>query len=263
MGRRIVKYRIGPGPDFTYLWLPDTEPAPAGANAIIDEQKDSSSEIRHHSGSNGHYWVEGIAFDAPGGAGTVTRKNIYVVPDLTRGVDLMGATLYGDLTKSGDRLLDGQVLIGQVAAVIAADAAAKTVTLRGPIGILRSGSSGGRLDEGYYVSFGVETFVEANQLAEYMVKRVGAPVPVGDNANEDVVLTLDAYPGSPPVPGTAANLAVRFIRSPIELTGGEPIEIGKETFTGSPIPGGRVIRVSYERNQAGAVRVRGHLTVLY
>lgn len=263
MGKRLVKYRVGPPPDWTYIWLPDTDPAPANSDAIVDSMEENRPEIKHEVGSNGHYWVEGIAFDAAGPAGTVTKKNIYTVPDFTRGVDLLGATLYGDLTKSGDRLIDGQVLIGQVAVVIAADAGAKTVTLRSQIGVLKASAMGGKIDEGYYLAFGTETFAEANALAEFMIKRIAAAVPVGDNVNEDVVITLDTFPGGAPTPGTPANLAVRFIRTPIELTGGEPIEIGKETFTGSPIPAGRVIRVAYERNQVTTVRVRGHLSLLY
>jgi hypothetical protein len=263
MSKRLLKYRIGAGPAFTYQWLLDTDPVPAGVNAVVDSVDENKQEIKHDSGSNAHYWMEGISFSAPDPAGTITIKNVYTVPDLTRGIDLMGALIYSGTGKTGDRITYAAVLFGQIAAVIAADAGAKTVTLRGPIGIMRATSKGGRIDEGFYLSFGTEAFVEANALEEFMIRRIGDPTPVGDNVNEDVVMTLDTFPGATPTGGTAANLVVKFVRNPLELTGSEPIKMGEETFNGSPIAAGKVVRVAYERNGTGSTKVRGHLAVLY
>jgi hypothetical protein len=261
MARRLLKYRIGPGPNWTYLWVDAADPIPANADAVIDIVEENASEIKHYAASNGHYRIEGVTFDVP--AATITRKNIYTVPDLTRGVDVMDGLLYPDPANDGDRLVGAKALIGQIAAVISANVGAKTVTLRSLIGILKPSSLGGKIDEGFHLSFGAETFSEIAPLEDFMVKRIGAATPVGDGTNEDVTITLDTFPGVAPAPGAVCNLAVPFIGSPIEFKGGGGIDIGKETTTGRPLPAGRVIQVAYERVAATPGKVCGYLVLLY
>src|SRR3972149_4229713 len=193
MAKRLNRWRYGTAPNYGYIWLEAGESGPDATAQIVEISDPGTIEIEQATVSNGHYWWEGVAFDAPGPAAPVTRKNIYTVPALTRGVDILASVIYSDATKAGDRFIEAKALAGKIGTAIASDSVAKTVTVRSTEGVLRPTALSGKIDEGFYVSFGTEAYSETSPLAEFMIKRIGSPISVGGGV-EDVVLTLDTFP---------------------------------------------------------------------
>jgi hypothetical protein len=223
---------------------------------------ETAIEVRQYVKSNRHYRLYNLVFTAVGGVAAVTRKNFFTSPAYTNGVDILLAAFRVLAVHVGDRILAAKALIGQVGTVIAADSGAKTVTVRSTKGVLAGTVKGGVIDEGHQVSFGAETFSESSPLDEFEIKRIGDPTPVTATV-EDVVLTLFTFPASMPTPGQACNLAVNFVGSPLKLTDMETLELGRETIGGSNLPAGRVMQLTWERNNVADAEVNVRLAIIY
>lgn len=218
--------------------------------------------IRQHNKSNQHYKIAGIAFNAPGPAGTKTRKNVFTAPDYTNGIDVLNCEFFVEPTKAGDKILEAKALVGQVGTLISFDSANNKIVVRSGKGILKNSASGGKIDEGFDISFGVEAYSESTPLPEFKIKRIADPVSVDANY-EDVELTLFTFPETDPTAGQNVNLSINFIDPEIDLQAEDYINIGGQTFAASPLPAGAKIQVLYERNGAASAWVKAKLVYLY
>ena len=236
--------------------------------------------IKQERKTVGHYKMLPINLTVPAAS---TRYADRVVPDYTRGLDWLSSLFDGSgVVETGDEIVCGKLLVGQIAAV-AADAAqdATTVVLAGPATVLKPTTDGGALDEGLFLSFGTEnttaaginaapptatngrTFSNPDQeLREYEIKRIGTPTPIG-GGNVTVAITLFTGLAAAVTAGTAANLVSNAIPEPLMMSAGERLDIGGQAVTSGNMPSGSKIRVGFTNNGAGSKTICGKLIVLY
>lgn len=271
MDRKAVQYRyLKQGevpPNFTYEWRLATDPAPTGTDVtIVDTVSEESVSIKQDQGTNAHYGAIQIAFDVPTSA---TRYKDWTAPDLTLGVDILQVNFSASELSTGDRIVAGKCMIGQIAQVaVAASTGATSITLAAPTGMLCPTALGGVIDEGFYFSFGTDNVTDetlnqgGSELAEYRIKRIGNETEIGGGVSTCEITLLTALLADV-AQGAAANLVCRFIQEPIEVVAGNNYSFGEETEKGGNLPAGRRIRTGYENNSGSAVRVRGDLSYLY
>lgn len=266
MARTIVQWRYGTAPSYTYVWLLSTDPAPAQDATIVDRVESGSVEIKQDQGTNAHYGAIQIAFDVPANS---TRYKDWTSPDLTLGVDILQVNFNTSELSTGDKIVAGKCMIGQIAQVaVAASTGATVVTLAAPSGLLRATALGGVIDEGFYLSFGTDNVTDetlntgGSELAEYRIKRIGTETPVGGGVSTCEITLLSALQADV-AQGASANLVCRFVQEPIEIVAGGDYHFGEETEKGGNLPAGRRIRTGYQNTSGSAVRVRGDLSYLY
>jgi len=242
--------------------------------------KDGATYIKQERKTVGHYnlrplKIEGIA------AGATKYKDV-VVPDLTRGWDWLNVHFNANDADSGDMLVAGKLLGGQIGSVAApASSGATTIMVASQPGVLVSTEKGGAIDEGFYLSFGVEASTAdainaigggppgsgtldnpEGELREYQIKRIGAETPIGGGLVM-VAITLFTPLAADVAPGTNANLVVRGIPEPIEVTKGDNVNVGGDAFTSGNLPAGTRVRFGYKNTGNASKTVRGVWTVFY
>lgn len=216
----------------------------------------------------GHYRPVPITIaDVPAGE---TRFADYVVPDLTHGVDWSNVRVFTSELDTGDEIVAGKLLAGQIG-VLAADAAqgATEVSVVAPSGVLMPTALGGVIDEGFFVSLGNEASTaealnagDSDELAEIEIKRIGQQQDVG-GGNSLVQISLFTPIGEAAVAGTPVNLVVRVVTQPIVLVKGYPLDIGGTVLTAGNLPPNRRVRFGFKNNGVGTKTVRSIFEVLY
>jgi len=236
--------------------------------------------VNQQAKSNGHYRV--IPLSILGIEPSATMYADYVVPDYPRGLDWHNAHLYCGDADSGDQIAVAKLLLGQVGSLAAPNNPGDTVvTVTGPASVLAPTASGGKLDEGFYLSFGVESSsaTEINavsggppgtgtpsnpegELTEYEIYSIGAQTPIG-GGNVTVPVTLLVGLAAALTAGTNANLVIRALPDPLPITKGDTINIGGDVLTTGNLPTGSTVRHGYQNNGAAVKNVRGFMTALY
>ena len=218
-------------------------------------------KIQHEVETPGHYMKYPFEFSVdPSGS---KRVNIFTVPGYTDGVDVLEGTLHVTSDMDGDYVNEIDCKIGQVATVVEVDAPGSKVTLRSSVGVLKTTrKKGGKIDEGFRLSFGNETLDPDSPLEDYGIKTIGTPSGVS-GGNEDVEIELFDWPSTDPVVNDAANLVVPYLGAPMRLFSGQTVRLGVETTQGSNLPSGKVIQMDYQRNAGASGTIAGQISYLY
>jgi hypothetical protein len=210
-----------------------------------------------------------------------TKYADYVVPNFTAGLDWHNAHFYAGEADSGDEIAAAKLILGQIASAAApASQGDTTIVLVGYPQVLKPTSQGGAIDEGFYLSFGVEnssadsintgdptangrSIANPNgELAEYRIKRIGLPNPIGNGLVTVTIELLSALEENV-AQNTNANLVIRGIPDPIPLTKGDTVNIGGDVLTAGNMPAGSILRYGYFNNGSSPKTIRGIFTVLY
>jgi len=268
MARTIVKWRYGTAPDYSYVWLLSTDPPPAAEAVVVDRINEAAVSIKQDQGTNAHYSIRPIDFSVPASS---TRYKDWIAPDFSQGIDILQINFHAADIESGDEIVAGKMMIGQVGQMAAAATTGATVvTVAAPTGVLRPTALGGVIDEGFYLSFGTDDVTDEGlnagtqtELTEYEVKRIGNETEVG-GGNSTVQITLLSGLLADISQGTAANLVVRFVHDSVQTTKGGVYRFGEETESGGNLPANRRIRMGFKNNSStDAKEIRAELSVLY
>lgn len=230
--------------------------------------------VRQERLTCGHYKPIPVKIPVP--TGKVRYKDI-IVPGLSGGYDWMDLDFYSGDVASGDAIVCGKGLLGVVGEVAAAaDAGATTIFVASSPGILASTRRNGALDEGFYLSFGVETATDEDlntaadesdpgddnnpdaELREHMILRLADQNDMGV-----AEITLDTPLEDAVAQGTPVNLVVRVIDSPVEVTKDKHYHFGGQVFESGSLPAGTRIRFGYRNNSQVDETVRAELHTLY
>ena len=277
MARKAIQYEFIDGGVTKKQWRVSADPVPthdAGTNPrIIDTLEESSIEIRQHAKSSNHFQVIPVEFTV--GGNTTQYKDI-ITPDYTKGWDPLSISHYASLATTGDQVVTAKILIGKIGSVASAVTAGATeVTLASSKGILLPMILGGVLDEGFYLSFGVENSTDAElnagitgdpvnpdeELKEYEIKRIGSEVDAGGGTFTNTITVFGTLPAI--AANLDANLVTRWVRSPISLISGQLIKWGSETLKGGNVPANKRTRFGYKNIGGTVLTIRGSLSVLY
>jgi len=231
--------------------------------------------IQQQRGSNGHYRILPLSFSVPAAS---ARYKDFVVPDYTNGMDFMSFHVHCGDFDSGDEIVAGKLIAGKIGSVgVGAATGDVEVLIASTSGILQPTAEGGKIDEGYYLSFGSETSTDAtvnadtsgdvsnpnSELREYEIKRIGAETPIG-GGNSIVPITLFSPLAADISAGTAANLVIRVAQTAIPVVKGDILDVGMEYLQAGNVPPGRRLRVGFRNSSATeAKEFRGTFRMLY
>ena len=265
-GRTIYKWRKS---DSSEVWA--TTSPEAGA-IIVDQITEKALRIKQNKKTPGHIRRIPITFDATANDPDKITYFDYTVPDLSNGIDLVGADFLLKGATDGDEIACAKVIIRGVGSVGAnAPAAQADIDIQSALGKLVPTLQEGILDEGFYMTFGTDATTDAGlnaetetELEEHEIKRIGAESDIGGGFGQATITMFSNFSAQVDA-GLNVNLVLSFIpsSSPIEIHEGEKVTIGQETFDGANLPAGAIIRLGYKNTGPSDYRVRGSLMALY
>lgn len=255
--------------------LPYSTPVPGPQDAMIASIGPAEVYVRQERKTMGHYDAHPLSVVVPAGA---TRYADYTVPDLTNGIDVLGCNVYGANSEEGDEVATAKVMGGMIAQVAQPAALGDlVVVLAGPRSVLLPQKLGGVLDEGLWLSFGVDTVTAADinaadgsglnpapELTEYPIGRILLPATEIGGGNVALAIALGEPLAAALAGGEPANLVQRWLATAgLPMDAGYAQALGDEALTAGNVPANRVLRFGYKNAGLAQKTARAALKLMY
>jgi len=230
----------------------------------------SETRVEQSFNTAGHYQIYPVEIDIP--AGQILYTDLPVDQDW----EWQNCHVSFEGANEGDKIVCGKLLAGKIGSTLAlASAGATVINVVSTPGVLRVTKEGGRIDKGFYLSFGVENTSAGvlnqritgspenpnQELKEYKIKVIGEPILSG--GVEIVPITIEPPLAENISAGTDTNLVVRVAPKQMRVTPRDRWDIGQEVLDSGFLPGGSKLRFGYFNNGQTTRFFNAYLSVRY